>query len=124
MKQSEYALSATQINSFGANFKNFYALCKPRVTALIVFTAMIGMFLATPHMVPLDILLAATIGIGMASGAAAAFNCLIEQTIDAKMARTSWRAMAKGEIGSGTALLFAATLAALGSVLPFRLCRN
>ena len=55
-----------------SSFQNFLALCKPRVTMLIVFTAMIGMFLATPNMVPLDILLSATVGIGMASGAAAA----------------------------------------------------
>src|SRR5690606_8536179 len=51
-------------------FLKFFPLCKPRVTALIVFPAMIGMFLATPDMVPLGLLLAATLGIGMASGAA------------------------------------------------------
>ena len=119
MKQSEYALSATQINSFGANFKNFYALCKPRVTALIVFTAMIGMFLATPHMVPLDILLAATIGIGMASGAAAAFNCLIEQTIDAKMARTRGRPLPTGQVTSNQTAIFATITATIGLTILY-----
>ena len=59
------------------SLKHFYALCKPRVTALIVFTAVIGMFLATPGMVPIDILIASVVGIGFVSGAAAAFNCLI-----------------------------------------------
>jgi protoheme IX farnesyltransferase len=58
-------------------FKNFYALTKPRVCLLIVFTAMIGMFLATPGMVPLDILLFGGVGIAFVSGSAAAFNCLI-----------------------------------------------
>ena len=73
------------------SLKIFFALCKPRVTALIVFTAIIGMFLATPGMVPLNILLAASIGIAFVSGAAAAFNCLIEEKIDAVMARTRCR---------------------------------
>ena len=78
-------VSEFNAQSFTASFGNCLALTKPRVTALIVFTAVIGMFLATPGMVPLNILLAATIGIGMSSGAAAAFNHLIEQKIDAKM---------------------------------------
>ena len=121
MDQSEYQLNATtQINSFGASVKNFFALCKPRVTALIVFTAMIGMFLATPSMVPLDILIAATVGIGMASGAAAAFNCLIEQSIDAKMARTRGRPLPTGQVTSSQTAVFATVTACIGlSILYF-----
>ena len=121
MNQSEYQLNAlTQLTSFSANLKSFYTMCKPRVTALIVFTAMIGMFLATPNMVPLDILLAATFGIGLASGAAAAFNCLIEQSIDAKMARTRGRPLPTGQVTSNQTFIFASITALIGlSVLYF-----
>lgn len=69
----------------------FFALCKPRVNSLIVFTAMIGMFLANPGMPPLGIFLAASVGIALVAGAAAAINCLVEQSIDAVMARTRAR---------------------------------
>lgn len=102
-----------------SSFQNFLALCKPRVTTLIVFTAMIGMFLATPTMVPLDILLAATIGIGMASGAAAAFNCLVEQTIDAKMARTRGRPLPTGQVTSKQTFIFATIMASIGLAILY-----
>jgi protoheme IX farnesyltransferase len=74
----------------------FYALTKPRVVSLIVFTAVIGMLLATPGMVPLQALLAGTAGIALVAGAAAAVNCLVEQKIDARMQRTSWRPLPRG----------------------------
>jgi heme o synthase len=86
---------------------------------LIVFTAIIGMFLATPNMVPLDILLAATIGIGMASGAAAAFNHLVEQSIDAKMARTRGRPLPTGQVTSKQTFIFASVLATLGLAILY-----
>ena len=88
------------------SLKNFFALCKPRVTALIVFTAIIGMFLATPGMVPIDILFAASIGVGFVSGAAAAFNCLIEEKIDALMARTRGRPLPTGQVSHKETLIF------------------
>lgn len=69
----------------------FFALCKPRVNSLIVFTAMIGMFLANPGLPPLGVFLAASVGIALVAGAAAAINCLVEQSIDAVMARTRAR---------------------------------
>jgi protoheme IX farnesyltransferase len=68
-----------------------FALTKPRVVSLIVFTAVIGMFLATPGMVPAQVLIAGTLGIAFVAGAAAAVNCLVEQKIDAVMRRTRWR---------------------------------
>ena len=77
--------------AFAARAYQFYQLTKPRVVSLIVFTAVIGMFLAVPGAVPLQVLLAATIGIALVAGAAAAVNCLVEQKIDAIMARTSSR---------------------------------
>jgi protoheme IX farnesyltransferase len=100
-------------------FLKFFPLCKPRVTALIVFTAMIGMFLATPNMVPLGLLLAATLGIGMASGAAAAFNCLIEQKIDARMARTRGRPLPTGQVTSGQTVIFATLLGGAGLAILY-----
>ena len=76
----------------------FFHLCKPRVNSLIVFTAMIGMFLATPGFPPLLRFAVASVGIALVAFAAAALNCLVERTIDARMARTSWRATARGDI--------------------------
>lgn len=114
--------ATTGMNPFGtkADFSSFFALCKPRVTGLIVFTAIIGMFLATPGMVPLRILLAGTIGIAMASGAAAAFNHLVEQKIDAKMARTRGRPLPTGQINSKQTFVFATIVALVGlSILYF-----
>ena len=114
------AVSELNLPNARSSFNNFLALCKPRVTMLIVFTAMIGMFLATPNMVPLNILLAATIGIGMASGAAAAFNCLVEQKIDAKMARTRGRPLPTGQLTSNQTFIFATIMASIGlSILYF-----
>jgi len=114
------AVSELNLQNARSSFQNFLALCKPRVTTLIVFTAMIGMFLATPNMVPLNILLAATFGIGMASGAAAAFNCLVEQKIDAKMARTRGRPLPTGQLTSNQTFIFATIMASIGlSILYF-----
>ena len=114
------AVSELNLQNARSSFQNFLALCKPRVTTLIVFTAMIGMFLATPNMVPLNILIAATIGIGMASGAAAAFNCLVEQKIDAKMARTRGRPLPTGQLTSSQTFIFATIMASIGlSILYF-----
>ncbi len=111
--------SEIKLQNANSGFQNFLALCKPRVTALIVFTAIIGMFLATPGMVPLTLLLAATIGIGMASGAAAAFNCLIEQKIDAKMARTRGRPLPTGQVTSSQTLVFATVMASAGLAILY-----
>ena len=92
----------------------FYALTKPRVVSLIVFTAVIGMFLATPGMVPLQILLAATLGIASVAGAAAAMNCLVEQKIDAVMLRTRARPLPSGDLTSRQTLVFAGMLGGFG----------
>lgn len=94
--------------------RNFYLLCKPRVTALIVFTAVIGMLLAMTPETQLGTLLAATVGIGLASGAAAAFNCMIEQQIDARMTRTRHRPTARGDVTTPATLMFAILTGATG----------
>jgi protoheme IX farnesyltransferase len=95
-------------------FRAFYALTKARVVSLIVFTAVIGMFLATPAMVPPSLLLAATLGIALVAGAAAAVNCLVEQKIDAVMQRTRWRPLPRGELNSLETLIFAGAVGGVG----------
>jgi protoheme IX farnesyltransferase len=104
----------------GFKLRQFHQLTKPRVIALIVFCAVIGMLLATPGMVPLPVLLAATAGIYLVAGAAAAINCLVEQRIDAVMTRTRWRPLPRGELGSLETLLFAAVLGGIGLWLLYR----
>lgn len=105
--------------SLGVSFKNFFALCKPRVTSLIVFTALIGMFMATPHMVPLPLLIATTLGVAFASGAAAAFNCLIEHKIDAVMARTRGRPLPTGQLSVNQTAIFATILGSAGLAILY-----
>ena len=100
--------------SFAQRLRAFYALTKPRVVSLIVFTAVIGMFLATPGMVPPRVLLAATFGIALVAGAAAAINCLVEQNADALMLRTRWRPLPSGELTSLQTLVFAGVVGGLG----------
>lgn len=102
--------------------RQFYALMKPRVIQLIVFCALIGMVLAVPGVPSLGdvrIALLACLGIWLVAGAAAAFNCLVEKGIDAKMRRTAWRPTAKGELSDWQTLLFSAVLCGLGSWLLY-----
>jgi len=99
--------------------KSYLGLCKLKVVALIVFTAMVGMFLATspPGMVPWDVLLLGNLGIGMAASAAAAINHVLDAHEDAKMARTHNRPLPQGEINERNALIFAILLGALSMVI-------
>jgi protoheme IX farnesyltransferase len=103
-------------------FQQFYALTKPRVVQLIVFCALIGMVLAVPGMpsaAELKIGLLACLGIWLVAGAAAAFNCIVEKGIDAKMKRTAWRPTAKGELSDTQTIIFSAALCAIGSAVLF-----
>jgi len=111
---STQILSDSPARNLAARLRSFYALTKPRVVSLIVFTAMIGMMLATPGMVPPPILLAATVGIALVAGAAAAVNCLVEQKIDARMLRTSWRPLPQGELTPLQTVVFAGAVGGLG----------
>ena len=94
--------------------RQFLSLTKPRVVSLIVFCAVIGMFLATPGMVPLRPLIAAIVGIWLVAGAAAAVNCLVEWKIDAVMTRTRARPLPRGEISSSQTLAFAGAIGGTG----------
>ena len=105
------------LNQFAYRCQQFLLLTKPRVVSLIVFTAVIGMFLATPGMVPLRVLFAATLGIALVAGAAAAVNCLIEQKLDAIMARTRARPLPRGEVTSPQTLLFAGVVGGFGLLI-------
>jgi protoheme IX farnesyltransferase len=102
-----------------SRLRQFYALTKPRVVQLIVFCAVIGMLLAEPGWPDLERVLFATAGIWLVAAAAAAFNCLVEEKIDAKMARTAWRPTAKGELTHLQTVLFSAVLCSLGSAVLY-----
>ena len=105
-----------------SRLSQFYALTKPRVVQLIVFCAFIGMVLAVPGMpsgAQWALMAVASAGIWLVAGAAAAFNCIVEQGIDAKMKRTAWRPTAKGELSNTQTLLFSALLCAAGSALLY-----
>jgi protoheme IX farnesyltransferase len=105
-----------------AAWRQYKALTKPRVIQLIVFCALIGMVLAVPGVPGMDDVVTATIaslGIWLVSGAAAAFNCIVEKSIDAKMKRTSWRPTARGDLSDVQTLLFSAVLGITGSVILY-----
>ena len=115
-------MSASPVAAQASTARQFYVLTKPRVVQLIVFCALIGMVLAVPGLPSweeLRLALLACVGIWLVSGAAAAFNCIVEQGIDAKMKRTAWRPSARGELGKRQTLLFSAVLCLLGSVLLY-----
>ncbi len=101
-------------------WRQYLALTKPRVVQLIVFCAAIGMLLAVPGLPSLEqarLALLGTVGIWLVASAAAAFNCLIEQHIDARMKRTAWRPTASGELSRTQALVFSAVLGGAGMVV-------
>ncbi|ARN22678.1 heme o synthase [Piscinibacter gummiphilus] len=102
-----------------SRLRQFNALTKPRVVQLIVFCAVIGMLLAEPGVPDWRLAVPAAVGIWLVASAAAAFNCLVEQRIDAKMARTAWRPTAKGELTNTQTLLFSTVLCAVGSVMLY-----
>ncbi len=93
--------------------KQYWSLTKPRVVALIVFTAVIGMFLAVPGLPPLREAVLGTLGIWLAASSAAAINQILDSRIDAQMARTSWRPLVSGTLTPRQALVFAVVLAAV-----------
>jgi protoheme IX farnesyltransferase len=109
--------------SQNAPWRDYLALCKPKVVLLIVFTAVVGMFLATPGMVPLDVLFLGSLGIGLGSASGAAFNHIIDQRIDAIMVRTRSRPLPRGRLDPVLATVFAAALS-VASVLVLALGVN
>ena len=105
-----------------SKFRQFYVLTKPRVVQLIVFCALIGMVLAVPGVpgwADVKLGLIACAGIWLVAGAAAAFNCMVEQGIDSRMKRTAMRATAQGQISNWLTLTFSVVLCAIGSVILY-----
>ena len=97
-----------------ARWRDYYALTKPGVVKLLVFTAIVGMFLAAPGMVPWETLLFASLGIGLSAASGAAVNHVLDQRLDAKMARTRDRPLPMGRISEKDALAFAISLGVVG----------
>lgn len=100
-----------------SDWRDYLALCKPKIVALIVFTAVVGMFLAVPGMVPLHALVFGTIGIGLAAASAAAINHVVDQRIDSIMARTRRRPLPSGHINEQAAIIFAFFLCAVSMLI-------
>lgn len=97
-----------------ATWRDYYELCKPRVVALMLLTALVGMQLASPGLVPLNIFIFGILGIALCAGAAATINHLVDQRIDAIMARTQKRPIASGRVSARNAIYFSIILACTG----------
>jgi protoheme IX farnesyltransferase len=102
-----------------SRLRQFLSLAKPRVVLLIVFTAVIGMFLASPGVPPIGAVVFGTLGIALVAGAAAAINCLVERKIDAVMARTRARPLPRGEITATQTFAFAFAVGAIGLAILY-----
>lgn len=98
---------------------DYYELCKPRVVMLIVFTAVVGMFLATPGMMPWSVLLFGTLGIGLMAGSAAAVNQIVDREADARMARTRRRPLVTNHLSVLEACLFALAIGGAGMAILY-----
>ena len=92
------------------SWRDFLGLCKPKIVVMIVFTAIVGMFLSTPDMIPLDAFIFGSIGIGLAAASAAAINHIVDEKIDSIMMRTSKRPLPDGKLSTRAAIIFAACL--------------
>ena len=103
-----------QIETSPASWRDYYALTKPRVVQLLVFTAVIGMFLSTPGMVPWDVLIFGSLGIGLAAASGAAVNHVLDRRYDEAMARTRQRPLPTGRISEKDAMAFALALGLIG----------
>ncbi|NMP16089.1 MULTISPECIES: heme o synthase [unclassified Thalassotalea] len=103
------------------SWREYYEITKPRVVALLVLTALVGMSLSVPGAIPWQILIPAMLGIGLLSSASAAINHIVDQRIDAVMARTHNRPLPNGRISNSKAIAFAASLALIGFVMLYGL---
>lgn len=100
-----------------ASWRDFYEMCKPRVVMLMILTSMVGMFLAVPGIVPLDILILGNIGIALVAASGAAVNHLIDRKVDAMMRRTHNRPMPQGRVQPKQAAIFAALIGVAGMAI-------
>lgn len=102
-----------------ASWRDYKELTKPNVVLLMILTSAIGMFMAVPGMVPLDVLIVGNLGIALCAGAAAAVNHLVDQRIDLEMARTNNRPVARGRVSNIQAAVFAAVIGGLGMAMLY-----
>jgi len=109
------------VSTVSLRLRQYWVLTKPRVSQLAVFCAVIGMFLATPGLPPLDTVAAATVGIWLLAAAAFAINCLIEEQVDARMARTAHRPSARGDIGALQIIAMSGVVGGLGMLVLYTL---
>src|SRR5690606_36097420 len=114
LKAASNDLRMTTLTASPHRLAQYWALTKPRVTQLAVFCAVIGMFLSTSELPSWRIVVAATVGIWLLAGGAFAINCLVEREIDARMARTARRPMARGELSVIETLIFAGLIGGAG----------
>ena len=112
-------LAQNNVESSGATWRDYYEITKPRVVALLVLTALVGMCLSVPGVIPWQLLIPAMLGIGMLSSAAAAINHIVDQRIDSVMARTHKRPLPNGRISQNSAIAFATGLALLGFLMLY-----
>ena len=115
---TDRSLSRSSFTRLG-RLRDYYELCKPRVVLLIVFTAMVGMFLAVPGVVGWQPLIFGTLGITLSAAAAAAVNQLVDKGVDARMARTRKRPLVTGNLGMKEAMAFATLLGVVGEGLLY-----
>lgn len=107
-------MSGSMTATAGASWRDYYEMCKPNVVLLMLLTSVIGMFMATPGMVPWDVLLFGNLGIALTAASAAAVNHLVDRRIDKVMARTHNRPVAQGRIDTLHAIVFASVLGITG----------
>jgi len=99
------------------NWRDYYEMCKPRVVMLMILTSLVGMFLAVPGMVPLDVLIFGNVGIALVASSGAVVNHFIDRKIDIKMKRTHNRPLPQGRVGSAQTIIFAIAIGILGMAI-------
>jgi len=119
--QSEESIQGVEKRPIRSLVRDFYELGKPRVVALIVFTAVVGMFLSTPGLVPFNAIVWGTIGIGLAAASAAGFNQILDQRADAIMNRTRMRPLPQGQITTTEAVMFSSGIGVLSMIVLYYL---
>jgi len=107
----------SQNQAWSRNWRDYYELCKPKVVALIIFTAIVGMLLSVPGLPDLGAVLFGTLGIGLASASAAAINQIVDQKVDADMNRTSKRPIPQGNLSNRHALIFASVIGIIAMLI-------
>jgi protoheme IX farnesyltransferase len=108
---------AELVNKQEVSWRDFYEMCKPRVVMLMILTSLVGMFLAVPGMVALDILIFGNLGIALVAGSGAVVNHLIDYKVDSQMKRTHNRPIPQGRVDPKQAAVFAAAIGILGMLI-------